>query len=196
MARVRRVPTEIREAPLLEVRAEEDGRFVDLIATTYENDVQVGPFTEVMSRGVFDETLSRNADGVKLLVQHDRGAPSAVGTPVEWRQLDTRLEVTYRFGSHAEAKDVAGRAKDGMFGGASVGFIPGNKSGDNVWSKDKKHVRRNRARLVEVSLVTIPANADARLVAVRTAGIPAELLTPRMDTATPIVARIRAEHVW
>jgi HK97 family phage prohead protease len=181
MATVRTMGSEARYVAEFECRAEADGRYIDLVATTYENPVDIGPFIEVMTRGVFDETLSRRSDNIKLLVGHDHGAPSAVGTPVEWRKGDTELGVTYRFGNHAEAQEIAARAADGMFGGCSVSFLPGKKDGDNQWSDDKRHVRRNRARLLEVSLVTVPANADARLVAVRTAGAPGIVPTPRID---------------
>ena len=195
MATVRTVPSESRFISQFECRAEGDGRYIDLVATTYDTEVDIGPFVEVMSRGVFDETLSRHADNVKLLVAHDHRM-IGVGTPVEWRRGDRELGVTYRFGSHIEAQDIAARADDGMFGGCSVSFFPGKKDGDNVWSADKRHVRRNRARLLEVSLVTIPANADARLVAVRTAGIPEALTTPRMDEAQAVLTRLRSGGGW
>lgn len=195
MATIRTLPSEARYVADFECRSETDGRYVDLVATTYDNPVDVGPFVETMSRGVFDETLSRHADNVKLLVAHDHRM-IGVGTPVEWRKGDTELGVTYRFGSHSEAQEIAARAADGMFGGCSVSFMPGKKDGDNEWSADKRQVRRNRARLLEVSLVTIPANADARLVAVRTAGIPEEIATPRMDAARAIVERVALRNRW
>lgn len=195
MSMVRTLPSESRYVETFQCRAEGDGRYIDLVATTYDNEVDVGPFVEVMARGVFDETLSRHADNVKLLVAHDRHM-IGVGTPVEWRKGDSELGVTYRFGSHVQAQEIAARAADGMFGGCSVSFLPGKKDGDNEWSPDRRYVRRNRARLLEVSLVTIPANADARLVAVRTAGVPHEIDTPRLDAAAAVLERVRLADRW
>jgi HK97 family phage prohead protease len=61
-------------------------------------------------------------------------------------------------------------ARDGVFGGVSLGFVPGDAHGDNGVDRDRDGVlvtRRRVKRLPEISLVGEPAYAEAQLVAVR-----------------------------
>lgn len=199
MATVRPMPSEVRYVEGLQLRAAEtDGRYLDLVVANYGEFRDVGPFHEKHMPSVFAETLSRHAESVKLVVGHDDSVP-AVATPVEWRQTDTNLGVTYRFGSHEQARAAAQMADEGMFGGCSVAFLPGKKPGDSVWEKRDAgaFVTRHRARLLHVGLVVTPADADAALLAVRSLGVPDEVLqaTPRLDSAREILARLQAGRI-
>lgn len=198
MTAVRPMPSEVRYVQGYELRkAEADGRYLDAVLTTYEDAHDVGPFIEVMARGVFDTTLSRHADSVKLVVNHSDDI--AVGTPVEWRKTDTELGVTYKFGSHDEARRAVSMADEGMYGGLSVGFLPSHRPEHNIWTQEdgKPAVRRVQARLLHASLVVTPANADARVIALRSMGVPedAVLATPRMDEARRVLEALRASKV-
>jgi HK97 family phage prohead protease len=179
------MPSEVRYIDGLELRSvQDDGRYLDVVVTTYGNWVDVGPFEERMMKGVFDTSLSRHADSIKLVVGHDDFQP-AVGTPVEWSKGDKELRATFKFGTHDEAKRAVQLAEERMFGGVSVAFLPGKKPGDSVWEKTATGARvtRHQARLLHVGMVTVPANADSRLLAVRSMGIPDEVATPRLDDA-------------
>lgn len=171
-----------------------DRREIEVVATRYGVTIDTGRgFTEAMRRGVFDETLSRHADAIKLIVGHDADVPG-VATPVEWRKADDVLSAVFRFGSHEQARQAATMADEGMFGGVSVGFLPGRKNGDNTISRGEggmPHVERVRARLLHLGLVTQPAMPDAQVVAVRSAGVPAEFVSPRMFEAQLILERMR-----
>lgn len=191
---VRPMPSEVRYIDGLQVRsAENDGRLLDLVVTHYDRWNDVGPFEERMMKGVFDTSLSRHAENIKLVLGHDDSAPG-VATPVEWRKADDHLAVTYRFGSHEQARATAQMAAEGMFGGASVAFLPGKKPGDSVWEKTATGARvtRHQARLLHVGLVTVPADADARLVAMRSMGIPDGIGTPHLDEARKRLEALRA----
>lgn len=172
-----------------------DGRHIEVVATRYGTVIDTGRgFTESMRRGVFDETLSRHADSIKLIVGHNADVPG-VATPVEWVKGHDDLRAVFRFGSHVQARDAATMAAEGMFGGVSVGFLPGRKREDNIVSAGNggiPHVERVRARLLHLGLVTQPAHADAQIVAVRSAGLPAEIIQPRLFEAQLILERIRA----
>ena len=171
-----------------------DGREIEVVATRYGVTIDTGRgFTESMRRGVFDETLSRHADCIKLIVGHDASVPG-VATPVTWAKSDDDLRAVFRFGTHTQARDAATMAAEGMFGGVSVGFLPGRKDGDNLVSRGDggmPHVERVRARLLHLGLVTQPAHADAQIVAVRSAGLPVEVLQPRLFEAQLILDRMR-----
>lgn len=172
-----------------------DRREIEVVATRYGTVIDTGRgFTETMMRGVFDETLSRHADSIKLIVGHDAQVPG-VGTPVTWSRSDDELRAVFRFGSHEQARSAAQMADEGMFGGVSVGFLPGRKPGDNVIRRGDSgmpHVDRVRARLLHLGLVTQPAHADAEIVAVRSAGLPPEVLQPRLFEAQLILERMRS----
>jgi HK97 family phage prohead protease len=191
---VRPMPSEVRYVEGLQIRSiESEGRELDLIVAHYGRWTDVGPFEERMMRGVFDTSLSRHAENIKLVMGHDDSAPG-VATPMEWRKADDHLAVTYRFGTHEEARRTAQMAAEGMFGGASVSFLPGKKPGDSVWEKTATGARvtRHQARLLHVGLVTVPADADARLVAMRSMGVPDSLATPNLDEARARLAALRS----
>ena len=181
MTNVRIVPTEVRMYPGLELRATDtDGRYVEAIATTFDVWEDVGFYEERMDPGVFDTSLSRSGADIKLLVSHEHVGP-AVGKAVEWRKSGKDLRGVFEFGSHEQAEASYQAAREGMFGGVSVGFLPGKGEGDNIWEEDAdgylSRVTRMQARLLEVSLVTVPANPGAQIVDVRsmftrTAGVP------------------------
>jgi HK97 family phage prohead protease len=194
---VRPMPSEVRYVAGVELRSvETEGNLLDLVVANYGVWNDVGPFHERHMPTVFEETLSRHADTVKLVVGHDDSVP-AVATPVEWRQLPESLGVTYRFGSHEQARAAATMAAEGMFGGCSVSFLPGKKPGDSVWEKRgaDAYVTRHRARLLHVGLVVTPADADAAVLALRSMGIPDDIGTPRLDEVRRRLEALRASRV-
>ena len=187
MASVRIHPSEVREGRLQLRSTDVDGASMQVegVVTTFDDWVDLGAFEESMSPSVFDATLSRHADDIKLLVAHNsRAIP--VAKPVDWVKHSDRLVGVWEFGSHDEAVKVHRAVDEGMLSGLSVGFNPGGKKADNEWSEDGRRVRRVNARLLEVSLVATPANAGAKVTQVRSAGVPAEVVkraqgTPRLD---------------
>ena len=200
MTNVRIVPTEVRMYPGLELRATDtDGRYVEAIATTFDVWEDVGFYEERMDPGVFDTSLSRSGADIKLLVSHEHVGP-AVGKAVEWRKSGKDLRGVFEFGSHEQAEASYQAAREGMFGGVSVGFLPGKGEGDNIWEEDAdgylSRVTRMQARLLEVSLVTVPANPGAQIVDVRsmftrTAGVPDTTRQRPNKITTPNLAEWR-----
>jgi HK97 family phage prohead protease len=193
MSQVRNLPPEAR-AVLggLEVR-DIDGRHLVAVVTTFDSWEDVGPYEERMAPTVFDTSLARTP-GIPLLVGHQRDG-AAVGKAVDWIKGTAELRGVFRFGSHTQAQAVADEAADEMYGGVSVGFYPGRKPGDSEWSHDRTRVTRHHARLGEVSLVTVPANQDARILAVRTLGAPDPERHVNRREAEQILARLRASAV-
>ena len=177
MSKIRVVPPERRYVDQFDVTTDTDGRYLEAVVTTYGDWKDIGPFHERMMPTVFQQSIDRNGDNIKLIVGHAHRDMPAVGTPVQWSQSDQMLHAVWRFGSHKEADAAHQAAAEGMFGGVSVGFQPGKNDGDNEWSPDLKRVTRHNARLLEVSLVVVPANEDAKIVAVRTMGTPTATVT-------------------
>lgn len=182
-----------------------DGKYLEGVAVPFDRWQDVGPYDERFQPGVFDTTLSRSPDRVPLLVNHDVSA-IAVGRPVEWIKDTDALRGVWKFDSRAEAQEVARMAEDGILTGLSVHFQPGRKKADNTVERvdqadgktPRMKVTRHNARLLEVSLVSVPAYEGAEISLVRTAGITADLAdaaagTPRADDARAALQDLRAK---
>jgi HK97 family phage prohead protease len=199
MASVSLEPREVRwNVGGYELRAVDSAdKFLECVVTTYNDWKDVGAFEERMMPGVFDGTLSRHSDSVKLVVGHDDSVP-AVATPTEWRKADDHLSAVFRFGTTEECRKAHQQAAEGLFGGVSVGFLPGRKEGDSLWEMHDSvpRVTRHHARLLHVGLVTVPANADS-LFAVRSVGVPEEVFkaTPNLDEARRVLEWLREKKV-
>jgi HK97 family phage prohead protease len=193
------MPSEIRVVEGLELRdADTDGRYLTARACQFDTAVDVGPFVETMSRGVFDATLSRHADNVPLVVGHDDSVPP-VARSVSWEKGDRELIGVFRFGTHEQARRALGLVEERMLTSVSVAFLPGKRAGDSVWTMldGVPHVRRNSARLIHLGLVTSPADEDAAVLAVRSLGVPDEVVAakPRLDEARAVLERLRSGRV-
>lgn len=197
---VRPMPSEIRcvkdALHLREVQA--DGRYLEARACRFGARVDVGPFVETLDPGVFDATLSRHATDIPMVLGHDDSVP-AVARSTEWRKSATDLVGVFRFGSHDEANRAVGLVEERMLTAVSVAFLPGKKEGDSVWQMldGVVHVRRNHARLIHLGLVTSPADPEAEILAVRSLGVPDELVrrAPRADQARAILRRMQESRL-
>jgi HK97 family phage prohead protease len=193
---VRPMPSEIRYiAEGLQLRdVQPDGRYVEARACRFDTPNDVGPFIETLDPGVFDGTLARHATNIPMVLGHDDSVP-AIARSTEWRKSPTELVGIFRFGTQDEAKRAVNLIEERMLTSVSTAFLPGKKPGDNVWQmvNGVPHVRRNHARLVHIGLVTAPADAEAEILAIRSLGVPDELImrTPRLDSAREILARLR-----
>jgi HK97 family phage prohead protease len=194
---IRQTPSEVRYLEGFELRdMSAKGRVLDLVVANYGEFRDVGPFHERHMPTVFEETLSRHADSIKLVIGHDDSQPG-VATPVEWRQGPDRLEVSYAFLSHEAARAALQMVEERAFGGCSVAFLPGKKPADNTWEKrgGVPYVTRHRARLLHVGMVTTPADADAGVLALRSMGVPEDVATPRLDDVRRRLEALRATRV-
>ena len=172
---VRRRAEEVRVATdTFELRAvDDDGVYLEGVAAPYMQWVDVGSYDERFAPQVFETTLNRNPDRVPLCVNH-KISDIAVGRPVQWDDSSEALRGVWRFDSRAEAQEVARMAREGILTGLSVHFQPGRKKSDNTVERTdegRARVTRRKARLIEVSLVTVPAIEDAAVTVVRTKGI-------------------------
>jgi HK97 family phage prohead protease len=113
------------------------------------------------------ERGSLTADAsVRLVLHHD--IRQAVGRPVEWADGEDGLRAVFAMGRSARAADARSDALDGILDGFSVGA----NVTDGYRADGALHI--TAARLVEVSLVTLPAFTAARVGAAR----PTEGATP------------------
>ena len=184
-------PSEIR-AYQVEFRKQANRTMVGRVAT-YGRVYDIGPFTEVLRAGVFKKSIGQAARSLPLLTMHDHEA-IPVGKAVQWEDNEDELVGTWQFDSRAEAVEAARLADEGYLTGLSVGFAPLNTAWDDTG--DKPHADRIEARLLETSLVSVPAYQDAGVVAVRSAGHPERpglvvAPTPRLLEARALLERLR-----
>lgn len=109
----------------------------------------------VFLHGSLDRSLTARADKVRLLVQHDSAHP--VGRLLDWRNTDEGLETTWKV-ARTPAGDLAlAEASEGVRDGLSVGV-------EILDYEDRDgYVNVTEAKLLEVSLVSLPAYDRARV---------------------------------
>lgn len=152
----------------IEVRSSE-GRHIEGKACPYGGKWDVGYFDETLVRGCFAKSIKESAINLPLLRFHDSESVP-VGKAVEWREEDDGLYGVWQMDSRAEALEAARLADEGFLAGLSIGFAPILSDWDD--SRDRPHVTRREGRLLETSLVPVPAFPDARVITVRSAGVP------------------------
>lgn len=137
--------------------------------------------------------LPDNPARIKLLRDHDSRSP--LGVAVQLANDTDGLSGAFRFGAHTAAIEAAALAADGILDSFSVGVDVGDFTETKVEGRTVTEV--TAARLVEVSLVAVPAYAEAEV-----SELAATRKDPEMDPdATPIesvedvLRRVLAEHV-
>jgi HK97 family phage prohead protease len=126
----------------------------------------VDTYQEVVAPGAFTESLAELAGKnrtVPVLWQHRQDQP--IGVYSELREDDTGLFVKGQLliGEVTQAKEAHALMKAGAVTGLSIGYWVRESSFD-----EKTGIRTlTKLDLVEVSLVTFPANDDARVEAVK-----------------------------
>lgn len=131
----------------------------------YGSVTDVGPYTEEFQRGAFAESL-RVTPNVPLLRYHD-ARQHPIGVLVQWEDRVDGLHCTFQLDTSKDAQEVARLARNGFLGFFSIGFQP-DQDGGTQWTRrlDREHLIRTKARLLEVSVVSTPAYALAKITGV------------------------------
>ena len=198
-SRGRRV-AEARPAPTLELRDEADEHDVDRFglhgyATVYEHryDVAGGPdaygWVETIADGAFAASVALGAD-VRFLVDHE-GTPLARSTSgtlaLESDDVGLRMTAPDLDLDNPVARMVRSAVRRGDVDAMSVAF----RAIRQEWSEDYTERRITEGALVDVSVVTYPAN-PATVVAERDAG-PTRSATPAPADARLSLRLARAQ---
>ncbi len=146
-----------------EVRSTSDGqRLLDVMAVPFDRPTNIGPFVETFRRGAFAKTIAERPEKVKLLAQHeDRSLP--LGAAKELRETESGLFASMRVSKTRAGDEALELIADGALDSVSIGFVPVR----SAWSQDRSSVERREVKLLEISLVSFPAYADAAILAVR-----------------------------
>lgn len=126
----------------------------------------VDTYGEVVERGAFTETLATIAAkgrAVPVLWQHRSGQPIGVYTNMKEDSHGLWVEGRLLKDDVQQAKEAYALLQAGAVSGLSIGYYVRDDSFDQ-----KAGVRRlKKLELVEVSLVTFPANEESRVDAVK-----------------------------
>lgn len=136
------------------------------IAVPYNTPTDIGLYWESFTPGAFAESLAKTPN-VPLLTFHD-DQTDPIGVATDWKETRTGLVGLWRFDTSTRAQEAARLVKDGMLNFLSIRFQPDYATDIvGVHPDGRDHVTRTRARLLEVSLVSTPAYADAKVTDVR-----------------------------
>lgn len=186
------LPSEVRAYPV-EFEKQANRTMTGRVAT-YGRTYDLGVFTEVLRPGVFRKSIGESARALPLLTMHDHSS-IPVGKATRWEDTEEALVGHWQFDTRAEAVEAARMAEEGYLSGLSVGFAPINTRWDD--GGDKPFAERIEARLLETSMIPVPAYEDAGVVAVRSAGHPEVpglrvVPKPRLAEARAWLAQIKS----
>ncbi|WP_329894374.1 HK97 family phage prohead protease [Stenotrophomonas sp. SMYL20] len=126
----------------------------------------VDSYREVVAPGAFSESLAEiksKGRPVPVLWQHRSGEPIGVYTSLVEDAHGLKVEGQLIIDGVARAKEAHALMKAGAVSGLSIGYYVREDSWD-----EKERVRTlKKVELVEISLVTFPANDDARIDAIK-----------------------------
>jgi uncharacterized protein len=137
---------------------------------------------DVVMPGAFAQSLAaRGASGIRMLFQHDPAEP--VGTWLDMRETAKGLYVEGRLDINVQrGRELLSLLETGGLDGLSIGFKTVSASRDRLSGSRQLH----RVDLWEISLVTFPMLAGARVSAVSPAYRAAEqLFAAKSDGAAP-----------
>jgi len=138
---------------------------VDILAAPYESEADIGPFTEIFSKGTFSRA-AKNPSRLGLWAEH--GGP-LVGRAFEAEDTDDGFVMRCKVSQTTAGKDLLVQLDDGTLSAASVEFDPMRDFMAITERAGKLHVRHRRAHLRGCAVVFEGAYDGARVLAVRDA---------------------------
>ena len=169
-----------RQAFALEIKQlDEAGEFTGLAAVYASEDLQ----GDVIERGAFSRSLAERGNQIPILWQHDLSEPIGLGTLSDSDRgllIEGTLDLDVDIGKRAYSA-----LKKGYIKGLSIGF-------DVVKQRFEAGLRRlTEMRIWETSLVTLPANPQALVSAVKQGG-PIDLVVELPEQSQWLSAAIEA----
>ena len=154
----------------------DDGWSFTGYASTFGNVDEGG---DVVLRGAFSNSLARRVP--RLLWQHDMHEP--IGKVLGLTEDDRGLHGEFKISRTTRGHDAYQLLRDGAIDSMSIGYIPEDQEFD-----EKSGVRQLKSvDLLEISLVSVPMNEEARITAVKAAHVPSP------STVGPSVASMRLQ---
>jgi Escherichia/Staphylococcus phage prohead protease len=163
----------------------DDGWSFTGYASTFGNVDEGG---DVVLRGAFSSSLARRVP--RLLWQHDMHEP--IGKVLGLTEDDRGLHGEFKISRTTRGHDAYQLLRDGAIDSMSIGYIPEDQEFD-----EKSGVRQLKSvELLEISLVSIPMNGEARITAVKAARVPEPVVSgPSVASLRLHITRKRLERI-
>lgn len=126
----------------------------------------VDSYREVVAPGAFAESLAEiksKGRAVPVLWQHRSGEPIGIYTSLSEDGHGLKAEGKLIIDGVERAKEAHALMKAGAVSGLSIGFY----TREDSWDEKERIRTLKRVDLVEISVVTFPANDDARIDAIK-----------------------------
>lgn len=158
---------QVRAAPVLEVKEDDDYGYLEVKIAPYEIETRLAErYFEVFSRGAFAGAVGNPKRCVMSNAQHDRANP--IGRAIELREEDDGHYGVIRIPKTTRGLDVLKLVRGDVLEEISVEFEPQKRYRREAWRDGNLHIRHDRATLVGCSPVTAGAYGEhARVIAVR-----------------------------
>lgn len=145
-----------------------DDNYVEGYASTFGNVDKVG---DIVEKGAFSKTLTARKEPVRFLWQHSADQP--IGVVEEMREDAKGLFFRARFATTQAGQDARKALLEGVVDRFSIGYVVIQQKADQL--NGRRVNRLKELRLMEVSIVTFPANEEAIAMAVKAASEGGEL---------------------
>ncbi len=144
-----------------EVKSVSDEGQIEGYASVYDNTDSYG---DVVLKGAFQSLFEKADSIIPILWQHDTRQP--IGSASHFKEDDSGLYMKANLVLEVQkAQEARALSKAGVVTGLSIGYTI-NKGGVN-YDKEKEVNLLTDLKLWEVSLVTFPANTEARVEGVK-----------------------------
>jgi len=148
-----------------------EGRTFEGYAAVFGNEDAVA---DIIHRGAFTKTLTERGQKVPVLWAHSSDEP--IGRPLEMREDEKGLFVKAIISDTRRGRDALALLRDNAVDGLSIGYEPMKGGFDYEQREDKDPIRHLRElKLWEFSIVSLPANDEARILALKDEGGDAEI---------------------
>jgi Escherichia/Staphylococcus phage prohead protease len=162
----------------------DDGWSFSGYASTFGNVDEGG---DVVLRGAFLNSLAHRVP--RLLWQHDINEP--IGKVLDLTEDDRGLHGDFKLSRTTRGHDAYQLLKDGAIDSMSIGYIPEDQDFD-----DTHNVRKLKSvDLLEISLVSIPMNGEARVTAVKAATVAPPTTGPSIASLKLAILRKRLDRL-
>lgn len=164
-----------------ELRAVGEGRTIEGLAAPFNSPATIrdmfGDYEETILPGAFTRTIGDRAGKIKLLAQHDRSSFPLGNIPRLWEDSDgLRMEAVVA--NTTAGTDALTLVNERVVNGLSIGFQVVRQE----WNGDYTARQLHEVKLMEISLVTEPAYADAGVTGVRSIDdIPVDDIAAALD---------------
>lgn len=163
-------------------KVDSEGRTFEGYASTFRSpaDDQPDHTGDMVMPGAFKRTLAERGHKIRMLWQHDPGQP--IGRFTELREDKAGLFVRGVISDTRLGRDVLSLLKDRAIDSMSIGYDIATNGADWGKGKDGKPVRLlKEVRLWEVSLVTFPADEQAKVLAVKQPALTISIAPPEVE---------------